>query len=203
MEQELEWEIGKTYRMRRGAGVKKEFLESEAMPTYIQQKVFDFYGYKHFTVLALERCRDVLETSLGDCEGLNPFVASERHLFEEVPTKEPVPDDLATTLDPIKLTVQEVNAGIVAGIENLDKGAELRKLLEAAIQTMPFYLNLNCEKVQIKSLEQLEKLLKRKVKAKARNVEDIINGLEKRIGADEKSLTDAKNEHTFLKSVLS
>lgn len=202
MEQELEWEIGKTYRMRRGAGVKKEFLESEAISPPIQQKVFDFYGYKHFTVLSLDRCRDVGTTSLGDCEGLTPFILSERHLFEEVPVKEPVPDDLDSKLDPIKLTVEEVNAGIVAGIENLDKGAELRKLLEAAIYTMPFHLNLNYEKVEIKSLEQLEKFLKRKVKAKARNVEENIKFIQKRIDADEKTVIGAKNDHALLKSVL-
>lgn len=201
MEQELKWEIGKTYRMRRGADVKKEFFGG-IISEHTQKIVFDFFGYKHFIVEGLDRDGDVTLTSLGYCEGLYPFVAGERHLFEEVPAKEPVPDDLDSNLDARVITAEEMEAGINAGIENLDKGASLRRLLEAAIYTMPFHLNLNYEKVEIKSLEQLEKFLKRKVKAKARNVEENIKFIQKRIDADEKTVIDAKNDHALLKSVL-
>ena len=198
MKQELKWEIGKTYRMRRGADVKKAFIESGEISTSIQQKVFDFYGYKHFTVLSTDRDGDVGETSLGDCDGLNPFIAKERHLFEEV--KKGVYDEVGEKVGVI--TAEEMEAGINAGIENLDKGASLRRLLEAAIYTMPFHINLNCEKVQIKSLDQLEKFLTRKVKAKVRNVEESIKFFQKRIDEDEKTVIDAKNNHALLKSVL-
>lgn len=201
MEQELKWEIGKTYRMRRGAAIKKEFIEKSRAPERIQKQIFDFFGYKQFTVTEMDYTGSVVETSLGNCHGLDPFFADELKYFEEVPAKEPV-DDLDSKQDAVSLTVEEINTGINAGIENLDKGAELRNLLYAAIYTMPFHLNLNYEKVEIKSLEQFEKFLKRKVKAKARNVEENIKFIQKRIDADEKTVIDAKNDHALLKSVL-
>lgn len=206
MEQELQWEIGKTYRMRRGAGIKSAFIYESACAVEIQQKIFAFYGYKHFTVEVVDSEGTVELTSLGELT-CDSFYQSELKYFEEVPMKKPVVDDLESAIDALADKEKEqldrdLLTGIVDGLDNREKGAELRNLLHAAIQTMNFHLNVNYEKVDIKSVAQLEKFLRRKVKAKLRNTEDNIKGYEKTIDHNTKLAGDAKKDSDLLRSVL-